>query len=107
AKYNDNLRIKRMIAIATPFGGSHLAHFIPHRAAKELTPESEIIHELNKEKDVNRFIVSIFGLLDNHVWPTSSCQLEGAKNIQVPVYGHHKILFSEETRDIILKEVEV
>jgi len=106
AKYNKDSRVRKMIAIATPFGGSCLVHLIPHRAAKELAPESEIVCELGKEKDINRFIVSIFGLFDNHVWPTLSCQLEGAKNIQVPVYGHHKILFSKETLDIVLKEAE-
>jgi len=105
-RYNEDSRVRKMIAIATPFGGSCLVHLIPHRAAKELAPESEIVHELKNEKDVNRSIVSIFGLFDNHVWPTSSCRLDGAKNIQLPVYGHHKILFSKETRDIVFREVE-
>jgi pimeloyl-ACP methyl ester carboxylesterase len=103
-KYNKDSRVKKMVAIATPFGGSQLARFIPHRPTKELSPESGVICELGKGKDVNRLIISIFGLFDNHVWPTSSCQLDGATNIQVPVYGHHKILFSKETRDIVLKE---
>ncbi len=106
ARHNKDSRVRKMIAIATPFGGSCLAHLIPHRAAKELAPESGIICELNEEKDVNRLIVSIFGLFDNHVWPTLSCQLDGAKNIQVPVYGHHKILFNKETLDMVLKETE-
>ncbi|MGC9603276.1 MAG: alpha/beta fold hydrolase [Minisyncoccia bacterium] len=106
AKYNNDSRVRKMIAVATPFGGSRLAHFIPHRSAKELAPESEIIRELEKEENINRLIVSVFGLFDNHVRPTLSCRLEGAKNIQIPVYGHHKILFSRETLKTVLEEIE-
>jgi pimeloyl-ACP methyl ester carboxylesterase len=107
SKYNNDHRVKKLIAIATPFGGSHIVHFLFHRATKELAPGSKIIDELSKEKKINQSIVSIFGLSDNHVWPTLSCELEGATNIQVSVHGHHKILFNKETQNIILKEVEI
>ena len=49
---------------------------------------------------------SAFGEYDNHVWPTESCRLEGAKNIQVHSHGHHAILFNKKVRDIVMTEVE-
>ena len=43
-------KIKKLIAIATPFGGSHAAKLIPHKPAKELHPKSEIIKTLQAIK---------------------------------------------------------
>lgn len=73
---------------------------------KELRPESEIIKKLHEQGHVNHKIVSIFGEFDNHVWPTESCRLEGAKNIELNIYGHHKILFDKRVHDIVMAEVE-
>jgi len=106
AFHNQDGRVKKAIAIATPFGGSHITKLIPHKAVKELAPEHEIIRTLSEKKVVNKKILSIFGVFDNHVWPESSCRLEGAKNIQVQVHGHHKILFDKQVREIIISEVE-
>ena len=103
---NDDEKVKKLIAIATPFGGSHIVTLIPHKPAKELHPRSEIIRKLGERKDVNNKIVSIFGMFDNHVWPESSCVLGGAKNIKVGIYGHHKILFNKKIKEIVAAEIE-
>lgn len=103
---NQDGRVVKVIAIATPFLGSHAVKFLPSGVFKELHPESEMIKKLNSENDVNHKIVSIFGEFDNHVWPTTNCRLEGAKNIQVNIHGHHKILFSKRVHDIVLAEVK-
>lgn len=103
--YNHDQKVKKVIAIATPFGGSGITKFISHRVIEELSPQSEIIRKLSMKKEVNHKIVSIFGTFDNHVWPESSSSLEGAKNIQLKVHGHHRILFSKKVREIILSEI--
>ncbi len=103
---NQDKKIKKMITVATPFAGSYIVKYIPHRSAKELHPDSEIIKKLQENKEVNHKIVSIFGVFDNHAWPAQSCFLEGAKNIEVNTYGHHKILFDKKVKEIILSEVE-
>jgi triacylglycerol lipase len=103
---NQDGRVVKVIAIATPFLGSNVVKYLPGKAYKELHPESEMIKKLNSENDINNKIVSIYGEYDNHVWPTGNCRLEGAKNIQVNIYGHHKILFSKQVREIVLEEVE-
>ncbi len=103
---NKDERIKKMITVATPFGGSYIVKYFPYTSLRELHPDSEIIKELQSKKDMNHKIVSIFGIFDNHVWPVSSCVLEGAKNIEVNIHGHHKILFSKKVKEIILSEVK-
>lgn len=89
-------RIKELVAIATPFYGSHLAKFFRLKPFKELSPGSKIITDLNLNEEVNKKIISIIPVFDNHVWHKSGSYLKGAKNIKVQVPGHHKILFSDE-----------
>ena len=103
---NKDGRVQKVIAIATPFHGSHAVEFIPNKTLKELHPDSEMIKKLYSQREVNHKIISIFGKFDNHVWPTGNCRLDGAKNIQVNVYGHHKILFNKHVRNIVLDEIE-
>lgn len=103
---NEDKRVVKVIAIATSFRGSNLVKFISNKALEELHPESGIIKKLHSLSDVNHKIISIFGEYDNHVWPTESCRLDGAKNIQVNTHGHHKILFNKDVRNIILDEIE-
>lgn len=100
-------RIKRLITIATPFAGSTIVKLIPHKAFKELSPKSQIIADLNSHPEVNKNIVSIIPSFDNHVFPKGSSYLEGAKNIKVDIYGHHKILFVDEVADRILDLLSV
>lgn len=103
---NRDNRIKKVIAIATPFGGSYMVKYFKLKALAELHPQSRAILELKAQREVNRHIVSVFGVFDNHVWPEASCRVEGAKNIEVNTHGHHKILFDKKVRDIVLEEVE-
>jgi triacylglycerol lipase len=103
---NADNRVKKVIAIATPWHGSNAVNFLPGKTYQELRPQSPIIARLNSQVAANDKIVSIFGSFDNHVWPTASCRLAGAKNIQVDIYGHHKILFDKRVCDIISEEIK-
>lgn len=103
---NKDDKVKKLIAIATPFGGSNIVRFLPIKSLKELHPEHETIKKLQAGKEVNHKIVSIFGIFDNHIWPLESCFLNGAKNIEINTYGHHKILFNKKVREIVIAEVE-
>ena len=102
---NSGKHIKKLITVATPFAGSQIVHFVPFKPHKELHPTSSGIKELQDQTTVNHKIVSIYGIFDNHVWPLTSCHLEGAKNIEVPIAGHHSLLSEEKVKEIILKEV--
>lgn len=103
---NADDRIKKVIAIASPWKGTKLFNYFWQKSMKEFRPESEIINKLKKQPQVNNKIVSIYGESDNVVFPIDSCYLEGAKNIQVKNHGHHKILFDEHVCDIVMSEVE-
>ena len=100
--FNQDNRIKKVIAIAAPFSGSPLAKMIPHRSFRELRTTSKIIADLNSQQGVNSRIISIIPTFDNHVWQEANSFLKGAKNIQVNVRGHHKVLFSKEVADKVL-----
>ena len=103
---NADNKIKKVIAIASPWKGSIFLKISPHKSFKELRPKSGLIKKLGEQKQVNSKIVSIYGISDNVVWPVDSCNLEGAKNIQVDIHGHHKILFDKKVIDIVMSEVE-
>ncbi|HEV8601095.1 MAG TPA: alpha/beta fold hydrolase [Patescibacteria group bacterium] len=106
AFHNADNKVNKLIAIATPFAGSRFAGYIPFNIFRELAPGSAKVKLLQERFEPNQRIVSIFGIYDNHVWPEASCKLAGAKNIQVPIYGHHKILFDDKVKDIVLSEVK-
>jgi triacylglycerol lipase len=104
--HNEDGRVIKLISVSTPYKGSKIVHFIPLRHLKELSHKSEMVQGLNKEFKNNSKITSIYGIFDNHVWPLSSSNLVGAKNIQVETRGHHKILFDKKIAEIIRAEVK-
>jgi triacylglycerol esterase/lipase EstA (alpha/beta hydrolase family) len=106
AHHNTDERVKGMVAVASPFSGSAMAKLIPHDSFRELQKDSEIIKELEKNSDVNARIVSVIPEYDNHVWATRGSFLNGAENIEVPVHGHHKVLFSPRVVAAVLSAVE-
>ena len=105
--FNAEGRIKKLIAIASPFSGSNIVKYIPLPGTKELHPESEMLRKLTESKQENRLIVSICGTYDNHVWPETSCFLDGAKNIQVKAHGHHQMLAHKDLKQTVIQEVEL
>jgi hypothetical protein len=85
-------RIRRVVAISTPFSGSVLAGWIPIPAVRALRPDGPDFARLAAaETDVSR-VVSIWGWYDPHI--PGGCALPGARNIEVPVGGHFRILGS-------------
>lgn len=102
---NQDKRIRKLIAIATPFSGSRIVEYVPHAPAKEIHPKSDIIRKLQLETNVNQDIVSICGISDGHLWPETSCYLEGAQNVKVAAHGHHKVLAHPETLRCIHEEI--
>ena len=103
---NEDGTIEKLITVATPWAGSNIIKLIPLKTSKELHPRSEMIEKLKQQNQINHKIISIYGVYDNHVWPTKSCHLNGAKNIKVNTHGHHTILFDNNVIKIVEKEVE-
>ncbi len=85
-------RIRRVVAISTPFSGSVLAGWIPIPAVRALRPDGpDFARSATADIDVAR-VVSIWGWYDPHI--PGGCALRGARNIEVPVGGHFRILGS-------------
>lgn len=106
---NSKNKIKGVIAVACPFSGSRLVRAVPQKSFSELRRKSAIIEELQSDKTSNSRIYSIYPVFDNHVWPQGGSYLDGGHNIEIPVRGHHKILFDRKAHEAIVevtKEIE-
>ncbi len=91
--------ITRLIAIATPFGGSTLANLVPTRTIAAFRPDDPTILELARETAVNDRIVSIFPSFDPHI-PGGS-ELAGATNVPVEAMGHFRVLRDPTVLDAV------
>lgn len=83
-------RVRGMVAVSTPFGGSRYARLMPTRTLRALAPEDASIMSLARELTVNARIVSVYPRFDPHI-PESS-ELSGAKNVCLDTGGHFRIL---------------
>lgn len=98
---NDNNRIAKLIAIATPFSGSSFASYVPHRAFRDVQIHSSLVQRLQECTFVNNKIISIAPKFDNHIRSPKGSYLEGAINVTLPVQGHHAIVFDPKLIDVI------
>lgn len=83
-------RVRGMLAIATPFGGSRYARMMPVRGLRAFSPTHPSILSLAREISVNERIVSVYAGFDPHI-PEGS-ELHGARNVRVDSGGHFRIL---------------
>ncbi|MFJ6653808.1 esterase/lipase family protein [Microbacterium sp. NPDC091313] len=83
-------RIRGMVAVATPFGGSRYARWMLGRTLRSFSPADATILALARETAVNARIVSVYGRFDPHIPERSD--LAGAKNVELETGGHFRIL---------------
>lgn len=83
-------RVRAMLAIATPFGGSRYARRMPGRTLRAFSPDDPSIVSLAERREVNARIVSIYAEFDPHI-PEGS-ELIGAKNVRLETGGHFRVL---------------
>lgn len=83
-------RIRGMVAVATPFGGSVYGRLMPTRSLRAFSPTDPGILALSRIVDVNRRIVSVYGVFDPHI-PGGS-ELPGARNVRLATGGHFRVL---------------
>ncbi|BDI22160.1 triacylglycerol lipase [Herbiconiux sp. L3-i23] len=87
---DDENRIDRMFAIATPFSGSTYARYMLSPTLRAFSPSDATLVSLAEQIEVNSRITSIWARFDPHI-PGGS-ELVGATNIELPVAGHFRIL---------------
>lgn len=83
-------RVRGMIAVATPFGGSRYARMMPTRMLRALSPDDPSIVGLTQDRTANSRVISIFARFDPHI-PEGS-ELIGATNLRLETGGHFRIL---------------
>ena len=97
-------RVDRLVAIASPFNGSAMARIAPNPALRAFLPEDPVIAALAAERAVNARITSIYPSFDPHV--PDGCELEGARNVELPVIGHFRILLFPALIDAVRVAVD-
>lgn len=83
-------RVRGMLAVATPFGGSRYARLMLTRSLRALSPRHPSIAALSAQRDANVRIVSVYARFDPHI-PEGS-ELPGAKNVPLDTGGHFRVL---------------
>jgi alpha-beta hydrolase superfamily lysophospholipase len=83
-------RVRGMVAIAAPFGGSGYARFMLSRSLRTFSPRDATIRRLAGESALNARIVSVYARFDPHI-PEGSA-LAGARNVELDTGGHFRIL---------------
>lgn len=92
-------RVRRVVAVATPFAGSILARWFPWRIVRALRPADTTIVAMSAITDVHHRITSIYPVFDPHI-PAGS-HLDGATNVRVAAIGHFRILDDPEVLDAV------
>ena len=83
-------RIDRLVAIATPFGGTRYARYMLDPSLRAFRPAEKTVAMLTANAAANARIVSIYGDDDTHI--PEGCELPGATNLEFAVSGHFRVL---------------
>lgn len=97
-------RIRRLVAVATPFGGSSRARWTPVGPLRAFRVDDPLIRSLAGRTGAHDRIVSVYPRVDPHI-PEGSV-LPGARNVEVAVGGHFGLLFDPAGVDAVQREVE-
>lgn len=96
-------RIRAMVTVATPFGGSVYARLFLAPSIRAFRPDDPTLAWLRERVAVNARITSIAARYDPHI-PAGS-HLDGATNVVVDVVGHFRILGDARVRTAVLDAV--
>jgi pimeloyl-ACP methyl ester carboxylesterase len=83
-------RVRGMVAVASPFGGSRYAALMVSATLRSFSPRNATILALARETAINARITSVYAAFDPHI-PGGS-ELAGAKNVRLETGGHFRVL---------------
>ena len=95
AKYDADMRVRRVITIGTPHGGTWLARYGHTHNGKQMRLGSPWLARLAALESAARRarFTCFYGHCDNIVFPTASGMLAGAQNIHLPATAHVQMAF--------------
>ncbi len=94
----------RLVSIATPYGGSLVAH-LSFMNLYEMIPNSKVLKKILSNKNNHHKIVNIHAKIDNHIWPNRNAVLPGGTNVEINIIGHTRILRSKETLGVVINNL--
>lgn len=83
-------RVRAMVAVATPFGGSRYSRLMPTPSLRAFASGDATMRALAAAAEANARIVSAYGAFDPHI-PEGS-ELAGARNVRLAGGGHFRVL---------------
>lgn len=83
-------RVRAMVAVATPFGGSRYSRLMPTPSLRAFRSGDATMRALASSAGVNARITSVYGAFDPHI-PEGSA-LAGARNVRLDGGGHFRVL---------------
>ncbi|MEP7762376.1 alpha/beta hydrolase [Sanguibacter sp. 25GB23B1] len=96
-------RIRGLVAVNTPFGGSRYASYLVGRTLRAFAPGNVDLLDLSAQADANERITSVYAEFDPHI-PEQSV-LAGATNIELPLAGHFRPLAHPLLVDTVVEAV--
>lgn len=100
---DDELRIRGLVTVNTPFGGSRYASYLVGRTLRAFAPGNVDLLDLAAHAQANERITSIYSEFDPHI-PEKSA-LAGATNIELPLAGHFRPLAHPLLIDAVVEAV--
>jgi pimeloyl-ACP methyl ester carboxylesterase len=83
-------RVRAMVAVATPFGGSRYSSLMPTPSLRAFRSGDATMRALAAAAEANARITSVYGAFDPHI-PEGS-ELAGARNVRLDSGGHFRVL---------------
>ena len=95
-------RVHTLVTLGTPHGGTLPAHLVPHRLARQLRPDSELIAELREPAPGCRTrFVAVWSDLDQMMLPKRAARIDhpdlAARNVLVRGVGHMSLPIHRRT----------
>lgn len=92
-------RVRKMLAISTPFSGSIYARYLPLPSLHAFSPTDPTTLRLGRDHRVDGRITSVWAAFDPHI-PGGS-RLPGAENHRIDDGGHFRILRNPEVLALV------
>jgi pimeloyl-ACP methyl ester carboxylesterase len=99
-------RIRRLVTIGTPYGGSHHAGWFPGASLAQLRPGNAWLRALGpRAPQAGPPVVSLWSWHDSMVTPQTSSILEGACNVALTGIGHNALLAEPAILERVTQEI--
>ena len=93
-------RVRQLITLGTPHGGTRLAHFGLGRNARQMEPGSAWLKALGSPPVE---VLTVYSVHDNYVAPFERLRLPGARRVELVGLGHIAMLYSSQVAEVLIR----